>query len=620
MAFHSRASFTRAAVLALGLVAGGCGGPSTPAAPASAPEAPAPTAAQPELPSGWTAKQTQYGARDMAAAANPLAVDAGVAMLAKGGSAVDAAVAIQAMLTLVEPQSSGIGGGAFMLVWDPAARRLRAFDGRETAPAAATPDMFLGPDGKPLPFLKAVDGGLSVGTPGVIKLLEQVHREYGALPWAALFEPAITLAEQGFPISPRLHTMVAGTAERLCAQKAAAAYFLKPGTCEAKPEGELLKNPELAATLRAIAQGGAAAFYTGAIAEAMVDAVRTHPTNPGRLAMRDLAAYAPKERTPVCGEYRGYRLCGMPPPNSGSIAVLQTLGILEQFDLASMAPNSADAVHVVSEAYRLAFADRNRYVGDPDFVQVPMAGLLDPGYLKARGGLVRMDRSMGTPAAGVPAGAQARGVDRSPELPSTSHMAIVDGDGRMVNMTTTIENGFGSLQMVKGFLLNNQLTDFSLAPTDGEGHPVANRVEAGKRPRSSMAPTVVFNGKGEVEAIVGSPGGANIIHYVTKTLVGLVDWKLDVQQAIDLPNFGAQATATTTIEKGTALAGLQQNLEARGHTVRVDDINSGLQGIVFNGTRPDGRPGAFARAVGQGTWAGGADPRREGTAKGSAAR
>jgi gamma-glutamyltranspeptidase/glutathione hydrolase len=480
--------------------------------------------------------------------------------------------------------------------------------------------MFLDPSGKPLPFLKAVDGGLSVGTPGVVKLLEQAHAAHGTLPWAALFEPAIALAEQGFPISPRLHTMIAGTAERLCAQKAAGAYFLKPGSCEAKPEGALLKNPALAATLRAIARDGAKAFYAGPIAQAIVDAVRTHPTNPGRLTLQDLAAYAPKERPPVCGEYRGYRLCGMPPPNSGTIAVLQTLGILHHFDVAAVAPSSADAVHLVSEAYRLAFADRNQYVGDPDFVAVPVAGLLDPVYLKSRAALVRMDRSMGTPVAGTPAGAQARGLDQSLSLPSTSHMAIVDAGGRMVNMTTTIENGFGSLQMVAGFLLNNQLTDFSLVPADERGRPVANRVEAGKRPRSSMAPTVVFDAAGEVEAIVGSPGGANIIHYVTKTLVGLIDWKLDVQQAIDLPNFGAQAGATTTLEKGTVLAGLQQELERRGHTVRVDDINSGLQGIVFNGTRPDGRSGGLARAVGKGTWAGGADPRREGTAKGSVPR
>jgi gamma-glutamyltranspeptidase / glutathione hydrolase len=538
-------------------------------------------------------------------------------MLARGGSAVDAAIAVQMMLTLVEPQSSGIGGGAFLLHYDPAAAQLVAYDGRETAPAAATPDMFLDASGKPLEFTKAVDGGLSVGTPGILKLFELAHGKHGTLPWATLFEPAIALAEDGFPISPRLHTMIAGTADRLCAQKAAAAYFLKPGTCEAKDEGTLLQNPEFAATLRTLAGGGAQAFYSGPIAEAIVDAVRTHPTNPGRLTLADLAAYEPKMRTPLCGAYRGYRLCGMPPPNSGAVAVLQTLGILQHFDVSALAPNSAEAVHLISEAYRLAFADRALYVGDPDFVQVPVAGLLDPAYLTTRASLISMDNSLGVAAAGAPPGAQTRGLGRSLSLPSTSHMAIVDRDGRMVNMTTTIENGFGSLQMVKGFLLNNQLTDFSLAPTDGEGEPVANRVEPGKRPRSSMAPTVVFNRDDQVEALVGSPGGSNIIQYVTKTLVGLIDWRLDIQHAIDLPNFGAQTSATTTLEQGTVLAGLERALAAKGHSVAIADINSGLQGIVFNGTRASGQPGAFARAPGKGQWAGGADPRREGTARGS---
>ncbi|MFP5378962.1 MAG: gamma-glutamyltransferase, partial [Vicinamibacteria bacterium] len=600
---RSTAAYTLAALLALVVTTAGCGRESVPP----------PAEQAPELPSGWTAKSTQYAERDMVAAANPLAVDAGVAMLAQGGSAVDAAIAVQMMLTLVEPQSSGIGGGAFLLHFDPASKALVAYDGRETAPAAATPDMFLGPDGQPLPFTQAVDGGLSVGTPGVIRMLELVHREHGALPWADLFAPAIALAENGFAISPRLYTLIAGTAERLCRQPAAAAYFLKPGTCDAKDEGSLLRNPELAATLRLIADGGADAFYGGEIAQAIVDAVRMHPTNPGRLTLADLAAYRPAVREPVCGPYRGFRLCGMPMPSSGTVAVLQTLGMLESFDMAALAPNSADAVHLITEAYRLAYADRARYAADDAFVPVPVAGLLDPAYVKGRAALIQMDRSLGAPAAGEPAGASAGGLDRSLDLPSTSHISIVDDRGRMVNMTTTIENGFGSLQLVRGFLLNNELTDFSLAPLDAEGRPIANRVEPGKRPRSSMAPMVVFNARGEVEAIVGSPGGSAIIQYVTKTLVGLIDWGLDIQQAIDLPNFGAQTSTTTTLERGTPLAGLEAELAARGHAVSVGDINSGLQGIVFNGTRPSGEAGAFARAPGRGTWAGGADPRREGT-------
>jgi gamma-glutamyltranspeptidase/glutathione hydrolase len=577
-------------------------------------EARAQAAAQPELPSGWTPKSTQFANRDMVAAANPLAVEAGVTILRKGGSALDAAIAVQMMLTLVEPQSSGIGGGAFLLHYDGKAKSLVGYDGRETAPAAATPDQFM-TLGKPRDFLDAVTGGLSVGTPGVISMMAMAHARHGKLPWAALFQPAIDLAEKGFPISPRLYTALAGTAERLCREKAVAAHYLK-ADCTPKDQGSVLKNPELAATLRAIAKGGPKAFYSGPIAEAIVNAVRSHPTNPGRLTLQDLADYKPAVREPICGPYRGLRICGMPPESSGTIAVLQTLGILEHFDVAKMPPNSLDAVHLISEAYRLAYADRQKFVGDPAFVSVPVHGLLDAGYLKQRASLIRMDRTMGVPAAGAPIGAEPRGLDDSPSLPSTSHVSIVDKDGNMVAMTTTIENGFGSLQMVKGFMLNNQLTDFSLSPTDAEGRPVANRVEAGKRPRSSMAPSFVFNAKGDVEAIVGSPGGGNIIQYVVKTLVGLVDWKLDIQAAIDLPNFGAQTSATTEVEKGTVLSTLQSGLAARGHTVAVVDINSGLQGIVFNAMRGS-TPAPFAKAPGKGTWAGGADPRREGTAKGT---
>ena len=577
-------------------------------------EARAQVAAQPELPSGWTPKTTQFANRDMVAAANPLAVEAGVTILRKGGSALDAAIAVQMMLTLVEPQSSGIGGGAFLLHYDGKAKSLVGYDGRETAPAAATPDQFM-KLGKPRDFLDAVTGGLSVGTPGVISMMAMAHARHGKLPWAALFQSAIELAEKGFPISPRLYSALAGTAERLCREKAVAAHYLK-ADCTPKDQGSLLKNPEVAATLRAIAKGGPKAFYSGPIAEAIVNAVTSHPTNPGRLTLQDLADYKPAVREPICGPYRGLRICGMPPESSGTIAVLQTLGILENFEVAKLAPNSLDAVHLISEAYRLAYADRQKFIGDPAFVSVPVTGLLDASYLKQRASLITMDRSMGVPVAGTPTGAEPRGLDDSPSLPSTSDVSIVDKDGNMVAMTTTIENGFGSLQMVKGFMLNNQLTDFSLSPSDAEGRPVANRVEAGKRPRSSMAPSFVFNAKGDVEAVVGSPGGGNIIQYVVKTLVGLVDWKLDVQAAIDLPNFGAQTSATTEVEKGTVLSTLQSGLAARGHTVAVVDINSGLQGIVLNGTRGT-TPAPFAKAPGKGKWAGGADPRREGTAKGT---
>lgn len=550
----------------------------------------------------------------MVAAANPLAVDAGFEILGKGGSAVDAAIAVQIVLTLAEPQSSGIGGGAFLMHYDGAAKSLMAYDGRETAPAAATPDMFLGPDQKPLDIRSAIVGGLSVGTPGVIRLLERAHARHGKLPWAALFQRAITLAENGFTISPRLEALIVGTVKSLCQQPVAAAYFLKPG-CEPRRAGETLKNPELAATLRAIAKNGAAAFYTGEIADAIVKAVHSHATNPGRLSLEDLKNYSVKERTPVCGTYRGLKICGMPPPNSGTLAVLQTLGILEHHPVGAFAPNSLDAVHLITEAYRLAYADRNKYVGDADFVSVPVAGMLDAAYLKQRSSLIRMDRTMGAAAPGVPAGAEPRGLDSSPELPSTSHISIIDRFGNAIAMTTTIESAFGSMQMTRGFLLNNQLTDFSLSPSDAQGNAVANRVEPGKRPRSSMSPIVIFSGNDAVEGVIGSPGGSNIIQYVTKTVIGLVDWKLDIQRAIDLPNFGAQASTTTELEKGTPLSQLQESLKARGHNPVVIDINSGLQGIVFNGLR-NGRPALLARDPARGRWAGGADPRREGLAKG----
>jgi gamma-glutamyltranspeptidase / glutathione hydrolase len=367
--------------------------------------------------------------------------------------------------------------------------------------------------------------------------------------------------------------------------------------------------------LRALAKGGASAFYSGEIADAIVKAVHGHSSNPGRLSLEDLKNYSVKERQPVCGSYRGLKICGMPPPNSGTIAVLQTLGILEHHPVSSFAPNSVDAVHLVTEAYRLAYADRNKYVGDADFVNVPVAGMLDAGYLKQRSALIKMDRTMGAATPGTPAGAEPRGMDDSPELPSTSHISIVDRFGNAIAMTTTIESAFGSMQMTKGFMLNNQLTDFSLSPADAQGNPVANRVEAGKRPRSSMSPIVIFGANNSVEGVIGSPGGSNIIQYVTKTVLGLVDWKLDIQRSIDLPNFGAQASTTTELEKGTPLSQLQDALKARGHNPVVVDINSGLQGIVFNGLR-DGKPALFSREPSRGRWAGGADPRREGIAKG----
>lgn len=576
----------------------------------------------PEPPSGYTAKAIQYADQDMVSAANPLAVKAGVDILAKGGSAMDAAIAVQMVLNLVEPQSSGIGGGAFMLHLDKATSKIQAYDGRETAPRAATPDMFMGSDGKPLGFTAAVDGGLSVGTPGLLRMLEAAHKTHGKLPWADLFAPAIALADAGFAISPRMSVSIADSAARIKAQgEPGASYFLNAdGT--AKATGTLLKNPELAATFRAIAAGGANAFYTGDIARDIVAKVANHPTNPGRLTLADLSGYEHKVREPVCGVYRvNYRICGMPAPSSGGISVLQTLGILNNFDVAGLKANTVDSVHLVSEAYRLAYADRAKYIADADFVSVPVAGLLDPAYLMSRSKLISMTRTMGTPVAGMPVGASTAGTDTSLGLPSTSHLSIVDRNGNAISMTTTIENGFGSLQMVRGFLLNNEMTDFSFTEKDADGSLVANRVQPLKRPRSSMAPTFVLNAKtGDMEAIIGSPGGSAIIQYTAKSIIGMVDWNLNVQQAINLPNFGAMTNATTSIEKGSVIdnAALRNELIARGHTVAQSTaFTSGLHGITFNGRRADGSAGLLARNPAAGKYAGGADPRREGIAQGN---
>ena len=572
----------------------------------------------PELPSGWTDKQIAYTDFDMVAAANPLAVKAGVEILGAGGSAVDAAVAVQMVLNLVEPQSSGIGGGAFMVHFDPTNRKVETYDGRETAPLSATSNLFLDASGAPLGFTQAVIGGRSVGTPGVLRLLELAHKEKGRLPWAKLFDPAIQLSEQGFALSPRLFSALVGANAALRTDAVTGPYFYQANGTP-KPVGTIIKNPEFAATLRAIAAGGANAFYTGAIAQDIVTKVRSHPTNPGLLELRDLSGYQAKKREPVCGKYRNSTICGMGMPSSGITTVLMTLSMIEGFNVRSMGPNSLDSVHLISEAYRLAYADRGQYMADTDFVAVPLAGLLDKGYLASRAALISMTRSMGVPTVGKPPGccavAQEDGLHYEP--PGTSHMSIVDADGNAVSMTTTIESGFGSYQMVRGFLLNNELTDFSFTPTGAGGALVANRVEPGKRPRSSMAPAMVFDDRMRLQTVIGSPGGSAIIQYVTKVIVGVYDWDLNIQQAINLGNFGAQTTATTQLERASSVKDLDVGLRARGHTVSVVDINSGLHGIFFNGVRDTGnRSGLFGILRPYSGWAGGADPRREGIADG----
>ena len=504
----------------------------------------------------------------MVAAAHPLAAQAGVEVLERGGSAVDAAVAVQMVLGLVEPQSSGLGGGAFLLHWSQRERKLRSYDGRESAPAAARPDRFL-ENGKPMEFFDAAVGARSVGVPGVLRMLELAHRRHGRLPWGDLFGRAIAAAEQGFEVSPRLQVALAQ--ERFLRDPL---YFDEQG----KPRSRIV-NADYAATLRLIAREGADAFYRGAIAADIVRAVRSH-AKPGDLTAEDLAGYRALEREPACAPYRRWRICSMGPPSSGGVAVLQVLGILERTAFARAPPHSAAALHLFAEAGRLAFADRARYLGDPDFVAVPVRKLLDGSYLSKRAALIG-ERSMGEAPAG------------DTEASGTSHFSIVARDGSVAAMTTTIESAFGSRVLVRGFLLNNQLTDFDFVPGS------VNEVGPRKRPRSSMAPTIVFGKEGTPRLAIGSPGGPMIINYVARTLVARLDWALGLQAAIEAPNFGSR-NGPLVLERGSRYQGLREELEARGHKVELVPLRSGLHGI-------ERIPGG---------WRGGADPRRDGAAMG----
>lgn len=554
----------------------------------------------PEAPGGSEqASQLQHASRHMVAAANPIAAQAGLEILRAGGSAADALVTIQTVLGLVEPQSSGIGGGAFLLWYDAESGEITTFDGRETAPLAASGDLFLDDNGEPLGFFEAVVGGRSVGTPGVPRLLETIHRREGRLPWADLLQPAIGLAEQGFAVSPRLNALIAEDLDRLAGQPATADYFLDE-TGQPLEAGAALTNPAYARSLRLLAEEGADAVYTGQLATEIVAAVHAHPTNPGLLAAEDLDTYKVVEREPACIDYRGHEVCGMGPPSSGGLTVGQILGMVEGFDLAALGPDDPQAWRIIGDATRLAFADRGLYMADADFVRLP-AGLLNDDYLAERSRLLRRDTALGEDEVKPGEPPWQRTELRLPGIslsqPATSHLVVVDEEGNIASMTSSIENGFGSRVMVGGFLLNNQLTDFSFLP-ESDGQAVANGVEPGKRPRSSMSPTIVLR-DGAPAFALGSPGGSNIIPYVANTLIALIDWKMDIQQAISRPHL-VNRFGTYELEAGTAAEEMADDLRALGFETAARDLNSGLHGIAFT---DEGLQG-------------GADPRREGVALG----
>lgn len=566
---------------------------------------------QPEISTGYTDKPGWEASQFAVAAANPLATDAGYQVLQSGGSAVDAAIAVQLVLTLVEPQSSGIGGGAFLMNWDGS--EIHAYNGRETAPSGADENLFLDDEGEVLSFAESVSSGLSVGVPGTLAMLATAHREHGNLAWADLFKPAITLAEEGFALSPRLQRQLQNDRTLRDDDIARSLYYDEEG--DAHPVGYNLRNPALAEILRHISEAGISAFYTGKVAENIVERIQTHP-RPGPMALDDITGYPSRDfRTEaMCSDWNAWRICGFPPPSSGHIAIMQMLGIMDELDppaeaLADSVP-TAEWLHQYLEAAKLAFADRNMYVADPDYVDPPANSwysLLDSDYLAERASLIG-DVSMGEAVHGVP-GSLSSVFGIHPEQPEmgTSHISIVDRDGNAVAMTTTIEQGFGSRIMsdggtglAGGFHLNNELTDFSRTPVDADGRVIANRVEPGKRPRSSMSPTLIFDREtGEFFASVGSPGGAAIIHYTAKAIIGMLEWELNAQEAINLPNF-ANYNGPSLLETNRFTEGVIRAMEAMGHEIIERNLNSGLQAIHRTET------GLY----------GGADPRREGVVMG----
>ncbi|NDW20168.1 gamma-glutamyltransferase [Alteromonas hispanica] len=551
---------------------------------------------EPEAATGYVEKKAFEANDYMVVAANPYASWAGKNIIEKGGSAIDAAIAIQSMLTLVEPQSSGIGGGAFILYWDNKNKVLHTFDGREAAPKAVNSHWFI-EGNKPMKWIDAVVGGKSVGVPGAVKALELAHGEFGKLPWNTLFDDTITTAQEGFKVSPRLAKLVAlDYHPGLKTFPASATYFFPAGM--PLKEGAIRKNRKLAKTLKGIAENGSDYLLKGELAEEIVAAVNSADINPGQMSVDDLANYEAKKRSPVCGTYHEKRICGMPPPSSGGVNVFQILKMLEDKNIGQYPLNSAEFAHLYTQASALSYADREKYIADSDFTNLPFAAMINTAYLERRAEGISLEERWHRARAGNPYAGTEIAMGTSMELPNTSHVSIVDKEGNAVSMTTSIEFMFGSGIMVGGFLLNNQLTDFSFSPTKNR-FPVPNRVEPGKRPRSAMSPTMVFDEEGELEIVVGSPGGSRIVSYVAQTLIGMLDYGLNIQQAINLPKI-TNRNDYTALEKGTPIIGLEEPLKALGHNVKVIDLNSGLHGIQ----------------VKSGKLIGGADPRREGIAVG----
>lgn len=554
---------------------------------------------EPEIHTGTIKKQAVHSRNYMIAAANPHAAIAGTDMLRRGGSAVDAAIAASLVLGLVEPQSSGPGGGGYLLHWSAKTETVDSWDGREAAPSASKPDHFLDAGGRPVTRDAAHFGGRSVGVPGQIRLFAAAHARHGKLPWKELFQPAITLAENGFAVSPRLHKQIRHRRKKL--KDPAARAYLLDANGDAWPVGHILVNEALATTLRSVAKHGADAFYTGAIAQDIAAAVTKATEHPSPMTTADIAAYRAEARRPVCIIYRAHRVCGMGPSTTGGLTVAMTLGMLNRFDLAALGQESPQAIHLFMEASKLAFADRNKYIADPDFVRVPESGLLDPRYLAGRAALIRADGAMPKPKAGNPPKrkAQLLAPDESPEPPSTTHLSVVDSDGNAVSLTNSIGRGFGSGIFVGGFLLNDHMISFAFRP-ELKGRMVANRCEPGKRPRSSMSPTLVFRPDGALRLVVGSPGGIRIPGYVAQAIIAVVDWKMDIQTALSQPHFAAR-DKIAELEKDTPASRFEEALEQLGHKVNIRTLTSGLHGIEI---MPDGM------------LTGGADPRREGMAMG----